>query len=454
MAPTEESEAEESAAESKAKKKATKKKAVKKKAVKKKAVKKKAVARKTLDDLDSPTLDASAPEPEVEESAELELDGPTLKSASHVPSVAAVQDTITTRATRSVRSRDITVFLRQLIMMLEAGTPILKALKSLSNRGERRGIRNLVSGIAEYVEAGNPLWQAFAREGKHFSPIYVNLIKAAEASGSLTTVLRRLVSYREKRDAMRRNLTVAMIYPVSIAVIAYLVIWLLATFLIPEFRTMFEQMNLEMPAFTKVVMNIAGFIGGIWSLLIVVGAIIGIWAFYSLWFVQNPVRRVTADRMKMRLPVIGPLSQANTVAEFSRTFAMLQRSGVLMMSTLELCRNSMTNRAFAEAIQDMRDSVERGDGLEAPLRAAERRGLMPGVVVDMLITGEETGSMDQIADQIADSYEEESEILVSGFKEAIQPVAVILLGIVVGGTVVALFLPIVSLISQFSGAGM
>lgn len=444
------------ASKSKPKKKTAKKKAVKKKAVKKKAVKQKAVARRTIDELEAASAVAAEVDNDNEGEVELELDAPTLRKSggSSVPSVGAVQDTITTRATRSVRGRDITVFFRQLIMMLDAGTPLLKALKSLSNRGERRGIRNLVSGIAEYVEAGNPLWQAFAREGKHFPPIYVNLVKAAEASGTLPTVLRRLVDYRERRESMRRNLVVAMIYPVTIAVIAYLIIWLLATFLIPEFREMFSSMGLEIPAFTKLVMGVASFIGGWQSLALVIGIIVGVWAIYSLWFVQNPLRRVVADRMKLRLPVVGPLTQANVVAEFTRTFAMLQRSGVLMMSTLELCRSSVSNRAFAEAIQDMRDSAERGDGLEAPLRSAERRGLMPGVVVDMLITGEETGSMDQIADQIADSYEEEAEVLVHGLKEAIQPIAVVGIGLIVGGTVIALFLPLISMMEQIAGGGM
>lgn len=425
-------------------------KAAKKKAVKKKAVKKKAVARKKLDEVTHPLVDSGD-----ETSVELETrNEPSLRSESSIPSVSAIQETIATRTTRSVRSRDITVFLRQLIMMLEAGTPILKALKSLSHRGERPAIRNLVTGIAEYVEAGNPLWQAFAREGKHFSSIYVNLIKAAEASGSLTVVLRRLVSYREKREMLRRNLIVALIYPASVALVAYLIIWALATFLIPVFREMFASFDLPLSGFTKFVMNAASLIGGWYSFLFVFIAIAGIWALYSLWFVQSPLRRVMVDRLKLRLPVIGPLTQAGVVAEFTRTFAMLQRSGVLMMSTLELCRNSMSNRAFAECVQDMRDSVERGDGLEAPLRAAERNRLIPGVVVDMLITGEETGSMDNIADQIADSYEEEVEILVAGLKEAIQPIMVIGIGFAVGGIVIAMFLPLVTMIESLATSSM
>ncbi len=431
---------------------ASKKRPVKKKPAKKKAAtKKKAVARKSLSDLEVGEI--SLPEESTLEVSEgiLEVDD----SSSALPSVTAVQETITTRATRNVRHRDITVFLRQLIMLLEAGTPILKSLKTLATRGEHKGIRNLITGISEYVEAGNPLWQAFAREGKHFSPVYINLIKAAEASGSLTTVLRRLVVYREKREFLRRQMMNALIYPVSIAVIAYIIIYLLSTFLIPEFRAMFAEFDAPLNGFTKFVLDAAAVVGGSSSLVVVIVAVVGTWLLYTQVWLRSPVRRAASDRLKFRIPVIGGLTRSSVVAEFTRTFAMLQRSGVLMMSTLELCRNSMSNRAFAGAIQDMRDSVERGDGLEGPLRDAEKKGLIPGVVVDMLITGEETGSMDNIADQIADSYEQEVQLLVSGLKEAIQPIMVVAIGLVVGGIVVAMFLPLVSLMTGIAeGGGM
>lgn len=414
--------------------------APKKRSVKKKPAKKKAVSRKKISGLED-VEDFSADS--VEETSEVSL-----------PSVSTVQETINTRTTRTVRHKDITVFLRQLIMMLDAGMPILKALKGLSNRGEHKGIRNLVTGIAEYVEAGNPLWQAFAREGKHFPSVYVNLIKAAEASGSLVTVLRRLVTYREKRELLRRQMMNALIYPLSIAFIAYVIVWLLSTFLIPEFRDMFAAFDVPPSGFTQFVLSATEMVGGFTSIIVVFSVVIGIWLGYTQVWVRNPVRRAIADEIKFRLPIIGPLTRAGIVAEFTRTFAMLQRSGVLMMSTLELCRSSISNRAFAGAIQDMRDSVERGDGLEGPLRDAEKKGLLPGVVVDMLVTGEETGSMDTIADQIADIYEDEVELLVSGLKEAVQPILVVGIGIVVGGIVIAMFLPLVSLVEGLSGGGM
>ncbi|MBN4046706.1 type II secretion system F family protein [bacterium AH-315-P07] len=422
-----------------AKKKAVKKKVVKKRVVKKKVAKKKVAAKRQVDAPDVESVD-------LEESA-VSLAEPMIRSA------AAVQETITTGATKSVRSKDITAFLRQLIMMLEAGTPILKALKSLSHRGEHKGIRSLVSGIADYVEAGNPLWQAFAREGKHFSSIYVSLIKAAEVSGSLTMVLRRLVDYRDKREQMRKRLIVAMIYPTVISVVAFVIVWLLSHFLIPEFVKMFKEINLPLEGFTGFILNTCTVIGSYWTLLAVVVFTFGGFAFLQ-WWVLSPLRRVMLDRLKFKIPIAGQITQGSVVAEFARTFAMLQRSGVLMMSTLELCRNSATNRAFAGSLQDMRDSVERGDGLEGPLRDAEKAGFLPGVVVDMLITGEETGSMDTIADQLADSYEEEVDLLVDGLKEALQPIFVVGIGFVVGSIVIALFLPLVKMIEQMSGASM
>jgi type IV pilus assembly protein PilC len=427
----------------KAAKSVVKKKVAKRKVAKRKVAKRKAVARKRLEEVEELSADASGPSEHVK----------TIQAAPVVPSVAAVQETLTTRTTRTVRSRDVTVFLKQLIMLLDAGTPILKALKSLSNRGEHKGIRNLVTGISEYVEAGNPLWQAFSREGRHFSPVYVNLIKAAELSGTLTTVMRRLVIYREKREMMRRRMIVAMIYPVSVAVVAYIIIWLMSTLLIPEFEAMFKDFELELTPFTQFMLNSASFIGGGWSLLLACGIVAGVIGGYWL-FMMDPVRRVMADRLKFKIPVLRGVTRASVVLEFTRTFAMLQRSGILIMSTLELCRNSAGNRAFAGAIQDMRDSVERGEGLERSLRSAERSGYLPGVVVDMLVTGEETGSMEQISDQIADAYEAELEIQVDAMKEAIVPVAVVGLSIVVGSVVIALFMPLVQMIEGLAGGGM
>ncbi len=429
-----------------AKKSTAKKSPAKKKAVKKKpALKKRAVAKKVL-------------EPEIRSIEEevLELDTEETTSAktstTSLPSVSTIQETITAQATRSVRRKDITVFLRQLIMMLDAGTPIIKALNSLSHRGEHRGIRTLVTSIKEYVEAGNPLWQAFGREGRYFSPVFVNLIKAAEASGNLSVVLRRLVAYREERERLRRQVQVALIYPSVLISVAFTVIVLLSLFVIPEFRKLFRDLDVEIGGFPTFVMGCADVIAGYWWVAVV--AAVGMWAVYTLWWIRDPRRRLIADQIKLRLPIIGRIEQNMVVTEFTRTLGMLLRSGISMMATLDLCRSSISNRAFANAIQDIRDSVENGEGMEAPLRVAEKKGLLPGVVVDMLMTGEESGSVDAISDQIADSYDEEVAIAISAMQEAMQPLMVVTLGIIVGGLVIAMFMPLVSLVEKISLQGM
>lgn len=387
----------------------------------------------------------------VSEPPEATVDEPLVLERT-IPSVNVAPDTFTTRSVTGVRAKDITNFLRQLIMMLDSGTPILKALHSLAQRGESKGIRNIVAGIAEYVESGNPLWQAFAREGKYFSPMFINLVKAAEASGTLTTVLRRLVDFQEQRARLKKYIQVAMIYPTILVAVCLAVLVLLSLVVLPEFREIFESMDVTLNWYSEFVMDSADFVAQFWWLGVL--AVIGVIVAYQFWWIRNPLRRLAADQLKLRLPIFGFIIQRGLVADFLRTFAMLLRSGISMMATLDLCKNSMSNRAYVNAIQDMRDSVESGEGLEAPLRAAERKGYIPGIVVDMMITGEETGSLDKVADQVAQTYEEEVEVAADALKEAITPAFVVIMGFAVGSIVIAMFLPLIGMIENISGGAL
>ena len=219
-----------------------------KKSTSKHAVKKKAAVRK-------PAAEAGA--------------GEGIAKPATLPSVGSIGETITARATRGVRGKDITVFLRQLIMMLEAGTPVVKALKSLSQRGEHQAVRTLVSGITEHVEAGNPLWQAFGREKKYFPPVFVNLIRASEASGTLTTVLNRLVTYREEREMMEKRIQGALMYPVVLLVVCFAVVVIIAKVVIPEFVSMFETFDIPLNAYTQGFISASSFVGAFWWLFVV-----------------------------------------------------------------------------------------------------------------------------------------------------------------------------------------
>ena len=350
----------------------------------------------------------------------------------------------------NVRHVDVTNFLRQLIMLLEAGTPLLRSLKTLTMRGERASTRALVSDIAEYVETGNPLWQAFDRHPRYFDTVFVNLIKASEASGTLVTVLRRLVDYREDRELLRKRVRSAMIYPVILILACFGVLLLLTNIVVPQFQEMFARSNLTIPPITQKFLSVSNFFQvWWWAPLAVIVALILV---YRMWYIKNPVRRLNADRIKLHIPIVGPIIHKNAIVELTRTMSLLLRSGLSMMSTLDLTRNAIHNRAVAHSLQGVRDSVEVGGGLETPLREAV--GIIPAVVTDMFVTGEESGAVDQVAEQIADVYEEEVKISVGGLGEALQPVFTLVVGMAVLLLFVALFLPLIGMLDSLGSAGV
>ena len=350
--------------------------------------------------------------------------------------------------TSSVHPGDVTAFLRQLIMMLEAGTPLLRSLKTLAERGHKSSMRGLVGDIAMYVEMGNPLWQAFERHPKYFDTVFVNLIKASEASGTLVTVLERVAEYRARRAMLRSRVRAGMLYPVILVFVCFGVVLFISKGIMPEFENLFTKFDVEIGGWTRFFMWASKAFGDFWwvGLLVIAGLVL----VYKLWYVQHPLRRLTADRMKLKLPVVGNILLKNATVEFSRTLAMLLKSGLSMMATLELCRNAIHNRAFAHTLQGMRDSVEQGGGLEKPMRAAA--DIIPPVVTDMVVTGEETGRLDSIAEQIAETYEEEVGIAIDGLGEALQPILTIILGIIVGLVILSVGIPLISMIEQL-GAG-
>jgi type IV pilus assembly protein PilC len=349
-----------------------------------------------------------------------------------------------------VRHAEITVFLRQLIMLLEAGTPILRSLRTLSARGKSPALRGLVSDITQYVEAGNPLWQAFDRHPRYFDSIFVNLIKASEASGTLVVVLRRMVEFREKRELMDKRIRGAMIYPVILVAACLGVLMLLTHFVVPQFKSMFESADLTLPKVTEYFFYGSDIVAVWWwvplALLILLVVV------YKVWYRRNPLRRLRADRIKIKIPIAGSIAHKNAIVELTRTLALLLRSGLSMMASLDLARNAIHNRAVAQSLQDVRNSVEQGGGLEEPLRANE--DVIPAVVTDMLVTGEESGRVDQVCDQIANVYEEEVEISLNTLGETLQPVITIFIAIIVIALFIALFVPLISMIDQISGAGL
>ena len=344
----------------------------------------------------------------------------------------------------------VTTFLRQLIMMLEAGTPLLKTLNTLANRGESSSARAMVADIARHVEEGNALWQAFERHPRYFDPVVVNLIKASEASGTLVTVLKRIVTYREKRRMLQRRVTSALLYPVVVAVVCVGAVFVIAQFVLPEFISFFNKLDVDVPWYTTAFIGTIEYITSMWFVILAIAVIVGLGVLYKL-LMSQPLWRLRIDRLKLKIPKIGPsIYKKVAVVEFTRNLSLLLGSGMSMMVTLDLVRRAIRNQAMANALQSVRDSVERGAGIEEPLRQQAR--VVPPVVTDMLVTGEESGQLDDIANHIAETYEEEVNITIAGLGEIIQPVLTAFLGGAVLIVALALLMPMINMI-QTLGSG-
>lgn len=350
-----------------------------------------------------------------------------------------------------IRERDIVLILRQLIMLLEAGTPLLQSLYTLSERCEKQTLRNVLRDMAQFVEMGNPLWQAFARHPRHFDPVFVNMVRASEASGNLVPVLERLAAYRERRLRFTRKVHTALIYPAIVLLAAAGVVVLIGRFVLPLLSGVFEKLGAKVPAFTKFFIDAVTFLSSTWFLLgaaVVIACLVGLY----VWLMRQPLARLRIDRFRLRIPFLGAsILRKSNLIDMCRTMAMLLRSGLSMMNTLDLLRSVVRNRAAAEVIQNIRDSVERGEGIEQPLRDAPE--VIPPVAADMLVTGEEAGRLDQVAEQIADTYEEDVDAHIATLSELLPPIVVAIMGVIVLFLVLAVFWPLLSMIDQLSGGG-
>ena len=346
----------------------------------------------------------------------------------------------------SIKERDVVTFLRQLIMLLEAGTPLLKALQTLSERGERASIRAMVADVAQFVEMGNPLWQAFERHPRQFDPVFVNLVKASEASGTLVTVITRLATYRERRQLLLKRIRGAMVYPVVLFLACFGVVILIGRFVIPEFKNIFTALEQPIPWYTQKFMDVLTTMTNLRAVMIAIILVVVLVILYKI-LMRTPGFRLVADRLKLWIPFVGKnIIRKGAVVELTQNLELLLGSGLSMMSTLDLVRRSIHNRAVGETLVGVRDAVERGEGIEQPLRKASR--LVPPVVTDMLVTGEESGQLDKIAGQVAETYEQEVNISIDAIGELIPPALALFMGIFVLLLALSIFVPIISMMES------
>src|SRR5712671_393390 len=346
-----------------------------------------------------------------------------------------------------VDSKELAVFTRQFSVMIDAGLTLVQCLEILAGQQENKMFQKVLTGTRASVEGGSTLSASMRQYEKVFDALYVNLVEAGETGGILDTILQRLSAYIEKNVKLKRAVKSAMVYPIAVLGVAGSVITLLLWKVVPIFATLFAGLGVTLPLPTRIVIGMSNFIGSIFGLLMFVtlgAVIVGLKVWYG-----TPVGRMAIDRTLLKLPVLGILLRKIAVARFTRTLGTLISSGVLILEGLEITGRTAGNAVIEAALMQVRKALEAGRNLSDPLRESN---VFPGMVTQMIGVGEQTGAMDAMLQKIADFYEDDVDAAVKDLLAAMEPLMIVFLGVVVGGIVISMYLPLFSLIGQLAAA--
>src|SRR5918997_1576153 len=341
----------------------------------------------------------------------------------------------------SIKMRDVVIFTRQFATMINAGLPLVQALDILAKQSENPALKEVTRQVVFDVESGHTVADALRKHPKAFTDLYTNMVAAGEAGGILDTILLRLAVFLEKNDALVRKVKGAMIYPGVILSVAVIAIGVLLLFVIPVFEEMFASVGMALPLPTRVVIGLSKFLKGYWWAI--VAGFIGAGFLLKRYYATNDGRR-RIDGMMLRLPVLGDVLRKSAVSRFTRTLGTLISSGVSILEGLEITAKTAGNRVIQDAIMESRASIAGGESIAAPL---QKSAVFPPMVISMIAVGEQTGGLDEMLSKIADFYDEEVDAAVSGLLSMMEPLMIVFLGIVVGGMVVAMYLPIFDMIN-------
>jgi len=340
-----------------------------------------------------------------------------------------------------VTTKDIVIFTRQFATMINSGLPLVQSLDILAEQTENQVLRKVIQDVLYDVESGHTLADALRKHPKVFTDLYVNMVAAGEAGGILDTILLRLATFLEKNDALVRKIKGAMVYPGVIFSVAIVAISILLLFVIPTFETMFESAGIPLPLPTRVVIIMSQVLQGYWWAFLagIIGAAFGIRYAYG-----TDDGRLFLDRLMLSLPIIGDLQRKAAVARFTRTLGTLVSSGVSILEGLEITARTAGNRVIHDAVMDSRTSIAGGETIAGPLKES---GVFPPMVVQMINVGEQTGGLDEMLSKIADFYDDEVDAAVEVLLSAMEPIMIVFLGVIVGGMIVAMYLPIFDMIN-------
>ncbi len=339
-----------------------------------------------------------------------------------------------------ITSADISIFARQFATMLNAGVPVVQGLDIVGHGHENASMRDLLLTIKTDVENGDSLTQALRKHPAQFDDLFCNLIAAGEHAGVLETLLDKIATYKEKSESMKKKVKKAMTYPVSVMAIALIVTTILLVFVVPVFEDLFKSFGADLPEFTKMVIGMSKWMQTYW--LFFVGGLFV--AFYIFKFFQKTSERFNylVDKMLLKVSVVGTIINKSAIARFSRTLATMSAAGVPLVEALESCAGTCGNRIYAAAVRQVREEVAMGERLHFAIAAS---GLFPHMVQQMIQIGEETGALDAMLSKVADFYEEEVDNLVDNLSALMEPMIMMILGVLVGGLIVAMYLPIFKL---------
>jgi len=340
-----------------------------------------------------------------------------------------------------IKMRDVVIFTRQFSTMINAGLPLVQALTILAEQSENKVLSDITRKVVFDVESGNTVADAMGKHPQAFSPLYVNMVAAGEAGGILDTILMRLATFMEKNDALVRKVKGAMIYPSVIMGVAGVAVTVLLIFVIPVFENLFSSAGLALPLPTRIVMGASRFLKGYWY--VILGVIAASFFAYKRYAATSD-GRLKIDRLLLKVPVLGDVLRKSAVSRFTRTLGTLVSSGVSILDGLEITARTAGNRVVQDAIMESRSSIAGGDTIAAPLK---KSGVFPPMVISMISVGEQTGGLDEMLSKIADFYDNEVDAAVSNLLSLLEPMMIVFLGVVVGGMVVSMYLPIFDMIN-------
>src|SRR5580658_10071101 len=341
-----------------------------------------------------------------------------------------------------VNAGDVAIFSRQLATMLAAGIPLVQAFEIVGNGNDKPAMQRLILDVKADVEGGTSLHEALGKHPLYFDDLYVNLVEAGEQAGALESLLDKVATYKEKTEALKKKVKKALFYPAAVLIVAVLVTVILLVFVIPQFESLYKGFGANLPAFTQFVINVSNFVQhkGVF-----VAAVIGGAGFTFFYFKKRSKKmREVLDRISLKMPVIGPILNKSAIARYARTLSTMFAAGVPLVEALDSVAGATGNIVYENAVLRMRDEVATGQRLQ---RAMETTELFPNMVNQMIAVGEESGSLDAMAGKVAGFYEDDVDNAVDAMSSLLEPLIMVILGVLVGGLVIAMYLPIFKLAS-------